>query len=653
MAEKKARGKKADAKSPQQQIDAFKKEYPNVELASIVDNGEGQYQLFFKPKLATLDPLSQAGYKVPVELQDKMKMSASSYGAPISYRDPLFRQNLDLIKPSVVNEPPHVLYTVMRGYYRSMDVFGTFIDTMVDLALAGFENDCEDADIKAFYDNWCEDVDLYQVLEWIFQEFFTTGFVRTYKVLGSYTPETNTLKPLKNPPEPKKAQKTTADRKKRWSRGHIPLAYTVLNPVEIEIKGSVFLNQTRVVLKPNPDMEDLIKREHIQTELTAVEKELLDNIPPELKRAILTGDEVELDPMFVGEIDYRRMPYEKYPMPPYARAVEIVEYKQRMREADYSTLDAVTSEILVVTVGDKDNPVLDTEDLVAVTQLFNTVQKAYAVVWNHTLKVERVQAKNVNEIFGAKKYEQAELDMSGSIGLPRALLDGAVIGQTSKDALDFSVKATLATLKRCRRQVTRWIVNEYKQIAEAYGFKRYPSIRWDESVLKDDLAVATVVMGLCDRRIISYFTGHKMLGLDPEFEQAQLTREMPDVVAGKYGILGSPFQQSKGGPGGGGDDHVQPVQRAPKGTPSGGRPSGNPAPKTPKPASPEGQIKEVVHKETKHVKETIRKGAIQELKKMSLAELAELENMLRFVQAKRTEELANLVDEAEVNREDN
>jgi hypothetical protein len=220
-----------------------------------------------------------------------------------------------------------------------------------------------------------------------------------------------------------------------------------------------------------------------------------------------------------------------------------------------------------------------------------------------------------------------------------------IIGNSSKDALDVATKAVIAELNYARNQVARWLHNEYRQIAEAFGFKRYPSVRWNEKVLKDELAIMTVVQGLVDRRIISYYTAHKMLDLDPEFELKKLEEEAPKVQKGIIGIIGSPYQKAAGDGGG-----TQNTQKAPKGAPSEGRPKGKPSP-TPAPAKPPGKIKEVIKKETKHVKEEIRRGALQALKKLSLSELAELEKMLQFAKQKKAEELVNLVEDAEENLE--
>jgi len=425
------------------EIEDIKKKYPDLVLFS-TEKGkeEGQYNLFFKPRRQS---------SVPPEIRLKMRERAS-----VMYRDTLTRQSLDLIQPDVVNQSPVKIYERVKGYYRSKDVFGSYIDTIVNFTISAFENDCQDLRIKEFYDNWCQDVKIKRVLRWMLHEFFTTGFVRTYKVLGPYEPGINWLRRMPDPPKPKKKLREVAGKRHKWSTGWVPIAYTVLNPTMIELRGTPLFNQTRVVFKPTDDMKELISREKIKGGLTLGEKLILDSIPPEIKAGIEKGEEIELDPMYIGEMDYRKQPYEMYPIPKAARCLESLEQKEDFKQAEYSTLDGITSEILVITVGDKDNPVTK-EELEDVADLFDTAQKSFSVVWNHTLKIERVPIENIDEIFGKAKFEQVEMDISGSFGLARALVDGTVQGETSKDAMTLAIKGVIAEVQYAREQIEDWL----------------------------------------------------------------------------------------------------------------------------------------------------------------------------------------------------
>lgn len=640
----------------QQEVQSFIEDYPNVELAAVHKAEDGQHRIVFKPSLATLDPIdAQWSSKLPKEIKRRLKASTL-------YRDELVRSDLDLVSTDATQEAPKKLYRKMREYYRSKDVFGAYIDVLVNMSISGFDNDCEDLKLKEFFDNWCEDIDIMQVLEWIFQEFYTTGFVNTYKVLGKYEPQVNRLPALKGqePKAPRKLKSETkeeyllqkklweagaalekipeedwvdfAARKKRWSKGYVPIAYTILNPEAIEIVGSMMFNQNRVMLEPTEDMVELVQKEDMKSPLTDTEKKLLDELPPEIKTAIKKQEPVELDPDLVGQIRYRSMPWERYAIPKGARAIEALELKEAFRHADWSAIDGIVSEVMVITIGDKDNPVLKSEDLSKVAALFNHPQKAFNVVWNHTLKVERITANNIDQIFGVAKYEQVERDISGSFGVPRAIVDGIMYGDFNKDSMSMAMESLIAELQYARRQVERWILREYKQIAEAFGFERVPSVRWNTMILKDELAFKTLVQGLVDRRIISYDTAHKLLGFEPLYERKKMSEEVNAVVDGTLGLHGSPYQQPAAS-----SPAVQKTQKTPKGTPSEGRPKNTPAPKTPTKSTPKGQTDE-----------KLKKAAMVEmLKGMTIEEIVELEKMFGMAREKKTEELINFITERE------
>ena len=171
-----------------------------------------------------------------------------------------------------------------------------------------------------------------------------------------------------------------------------------------------------------------------------------------------------------------------------------------------------------------------------------------------------------------------------------------------------------------RRCVLEWIYNEYEEVALGMGFDRYPTVRFDDMALKDEIMLMSIVQGMMDRRVISYRTGIEKLGFDYETELANMQAEKPLVESGDIGIIGSPynpkampaaqepkklpttpdgqyvvvtkddltdFLKNKSIPT---NTNVQPVQRTPVGTPSEGRPrkgGGKSRKKSTKPVLPE------------------------------------------------------------------
>lgn len=566
--------------------------YKNVDIHSIVDNGDGSVSLVIgsNDSEAINKALSALGKgtvdSLPVVSSEALS-GVSQERASVVYRDPLSRGYLDLAtRPGALKATPQEIYKRSVEMYRTRDVYGTFIDTLTNFSSKGMVNDLDDDNIRNFYDHWVIDAGVDVIVEQIFFEFFRSGFVRTYRVLGKYEPKVSYISPKPgvgpSPREKGVLHKLSAAKKIKWSKSYIPIKYTILNPTQIEVeKSSLLSDKQLIVLKSSAlsDMKELL--ETPSSELTEFQKKIIKNIPPDFKKAARNGEDLLLDPNLIGEVDYRRQPYEQYPYPKGLRAFESMDYKKSLRQADYSTLDGITNFLLVVTIGNDQYPIRGQEQLDNVAELFNTPSKSFNVFWDHTLKIERIEPSDVGDILGRSKYEQVNEDITGAFGMIRALIDGR--SDSSKEAVKLATQALREEIHYARKQVSRWIYKEYRDIAEAMGFDRYPRVRFNNMILKDEILMMNVIQGMIDRRIISYRSGHEMLGLDHDTILHELETERDFVLDGTLGIIGSPYNP-KATPFTSKPDNVQDTQRAPKGSPSEGRPRGKPS-KTPAPNS--------------------------------------------------------------------
>lgn len=554
--------------------------HPDVGIQKIeLDETSGKASFFIKPTnkmLASLPP-DQAYRLRPIETASTLR------------RDVLSRTNLDLISTSPYEMDSTDIFKNSFQYYYEEDIYGSHIDILSNLASKGFENDISDHKVKAFYDTWCFDVNFRQILDWIFLDFFRVGMVRTYKIIGKYNPGVSYLSPIPGQSlergiikqvieRAERIQKKREDRaadglngkkaraakKKIWSKGYVPLAYTVLNPLSITIEGSLLFDKTKITLKTSDELKDMLKKN--MSELTADEVTIVKSLPSDFKSQAEEGS-IELDPMYVGSVDYRKMPYERYPKPRGIKAFEAIEYKKALRKADLSTLDGISNYILKITIGSDEFPVTDQSQLETVAKLFDTPSKAFDVVWNHTLKIERIVSPDIEHILGKEKYGQVNDDITGALAFSRSMIDGSTNLNTAEVGL--LTKTIIEEINYARRQVERWIYGEYRHIANAMGFKQFPKVRWDNTVLRDIILYMSTISQLVDRRMLSYRTALEQLGFDFESEFGNMKEELKDVLEGTLGIVGSPFQRAKTG--------LQPVQNSPEGTPSSGRPSGQPA----------------------------------------------------------------------------
>lgn len=566
----------------------IKKNYPEIGLSKIEWDGS-KASLYIRPENKVLAGLES---KHAIKLRTAERAS-------VLRRSTLDRTGLDLASVAPYDETPAALFTRSMRYYTEKDIYGTIIDTLTNLSSKGFENDSDDPNIKLFYDVWALDTGFRDIINLIFFDFFRVGMVRTYKVVGKYEPgisylsnvpgvkvEKGILRQMTaradriNAHRERLDKKEKSQKKKKWSKGYIPIAYTILNPLNIEIEGSLLFNDTKVTLTPSDELKKMLQK--AQSELTTDEKEIIKLLPSDFKKSILAGGGIPLESEYVGAVDYRKMPYERYPKPRGVKAFEAIEYKNSLRQADLSTLDGITNYILKITIGNDEYPVTDQSQLVAISNLFDTTSKSFDVVWNHTLEIEKIVSPEIESILGQDKYLQVNEDIVGALGFPRALIDGTQSLGQGEAAL---VARTLTEeIWYARSQVERWIYNEYREIAESQGFDRFPKVRWDNTILKDIILYMSTISQLVDRRMLSYRTALEQLGFEYDNEFSNMEQEFPSVMDGTIGIIGSPFQKAAG------DGGVQPVQKAPVGTPSGGRPKGQPAKTKQKSDSPKAKV---------------------------------------------------------------
>jgi len=548
----------------------LKNKYPEVGIKAIsVDEKTGQSTFFLDPKPKTLAYLEHGGI-VPKVFKDK---------AAVITRDTIDRTFMDLQTNAKdpLQQTAQETFENAINYYNTVPELGSTVNLLAGLASKGFEHDIEDSNIKNFFDVWAFDVKFYELIDWLFLDFFKYGHVTTYKVLAKYEPRVSHLSPIpgqkiKNGKTSKKATgKENAAKKNIWSKGHLPVSYTILNPLLVNIEGNLLFDKVSVKLTPPPELTELLKKP--TSELTEEEKALIKALPSDLKAAAQAGGEFQLDSRLVGFVTYRKMPYERYAKPRSLKIFDSIEYKKSLRQADLSTLDGITNYILKITIGNDEYPVVTQEELEAVSQLFNTSGKSFDVVWNHTLQVEKIVSPEIGDILGQEKYTQVNEDIFAGLAISRAFLDGN--GDLNVAEAQLIIKGIQEEIDYARRQITRWIYNEYQQIAEAMGFERFPRIRWDDGILKDTIMYMNIISQLVDRRMISYHTALEEVGFDYPNELANMEEEFPLVDKGIFGIIGSPWQQTAQAQGGG----TQKTQKAPKGTPSQGRPKNQPATK--------------------------------------------------------------------------
>jgi len=246
-----------DSKEIAKITEDLQKRYPDVGIKSIeVDEKTGKSTFYVDPKPKTLAYLEKGGV-IPKAFKEK---------AAVITRDTIDRTFLDLSQKDPMQLTNTEFYDKAINYYYTDPLVGSTVNVLSSIASRGFEHDIDDDNIKNFFDVWAFDVKFTELLEWIYLDFFKTGHVTTYKVLAKYEPRVSYLSPI--PGQKLKTNKTKKSTgagyeegapKKIWSKGHLPVSYTVLNPLLVNIEGNLLFDKVSVKLTPPPELRTLLQ----------------------------------------------------------------------------------------------------------------------------------------------------------------------------------------------------------------------------------------------------------------------------------------------------------------------------------------------------------------------------------------------------------
>lgn len=427
-----------------------------------------------------------------------------------------------------------------RAYFHSDPLVGKIIEFMKVFSNDGFKNEHSDPKIKKFYDDWAKTVNLELVMSWMFLEYYRSGNVVTYRELVPFEKE---FKFMASPysvdgsnmfsNEAEAYRALAAKSKKKM----IPGAYTVMDPISVFVEGNNAFNDN---LYFSNDSIKGSNSELVNTKDAMDNVDLrLNNVPSEMRVKHQGSDRVPLSSKNVRRVLRMRQPYEPYGSVMMERAFAAIHEKNKLRQMDLAMVNSVINQIVKVTIGNDEFPATPRQ-LKNLASAFNNIGKSQIIFWNHTLAIEVIRPNT--EVLNKEKYERVNEDIRNAFGISEVLTGGGS-AKTNFATAFLSLKAFLTNLKEGRKDVLRWVRQEYEDIAQVMGFDSYPEPTFDQMSLTDEIAEKQIIIQLIDRGVISYQTAQSRLGYDPDIELQRREEEKPYMEEGILGLKGSPFQE--------------------------------------------------------------------------------------------------------------
>lgn len=440
--------------------------------------------------------------------------------------------------------------------YKGYGVAKNVIDLMANFAAEGLRIKHPNKTIERFYQRWMNHVDLQGRVKDILRYYYKYGNVFIYTTPGiidkhvydrmrrsraAVNPDgsiPNFIKADSNDPEnDERIGRNEKELQKDEDEREIPWRYTLLNPFQMELRGSKFFGESRWVFVLDQHTINESSRGRIK-ERSAVYDFVDDseiNLPPEFKRlSTQRGGEtpdgelndprvVNLDQTRLWPLHYMKDDHEDWADPLLWPVMADIFYKNKLRQMDISVCNSVINSITIFKLGDiKNGYIPDGEHMRKFAEFLRTPTQAMNMVWNDAIDIVD-SFPPVEKILSMAKYESVDRDILRGIGIPDVLLGGSVDTNFSSGFL--GVRTLLERLEEGRNAVIRWINRQLQSIATIMGHRKLPRVRFGKMSLRDEKAEKQLILGLLDRNVISIQSVLDTFGEDFEIEIERLRDE--------------------------------------------------------------------------------------------------------------------------------
>lgn len=409
--------------------------------------------------LSTEDIVTRASLADPsANRSKKIKVTPLSGLYPIIYNSPNPVANkgayLDI----------HDTISLVRKAYFRFALLRNTIDIMTELANSELYLEGGKSASTNFVKAWLERVNIWKTKDKFFREYFRSSNVFFLKLMAKFN------------------DKDISKMKRAYgsSGKEIPLRYIVLNPEDVKATAaSTFVSMGYVKALTAYEVERL------RNPKTKEDKDILANLPDEVKKQIKAGGEpyIPLDPENLVAIFYKKQDYEAFAVPMAYSVLGDIELYLSMQQMDASLTKTADWAILLMTMGE--SPVnggvgINPENVKAMRALFQNESVKRVLVADWTTKGQWLIPEGIAQILGPTKYEEVNRNI-------RQGLNVILAGDEKFANSMMRVQLFMERLKEARKAfLNEFLIPEIKSVCEEMGFSDYPTPVFEEIDLKDE-----------------------------------------------------------------------------------------------------------------------------------------------------------------------
>ena len=378
--------------------------------------------------------------------------------------------------------------------YANVPIFRNTIDMMSEFANSELYLEGGNSNSRDFFNKLFDRIQIWDLKDQYFREYYRSGNIFLYRIDGKFNLE-----------DFKKFSKNVAEAP---SSNKFPLKYILLNPFEIVAKRSTVFNTADgayAKILSEFDMERLAnpKNEYDQA--------IFDALEPEVQKQIKDGGyfkdglKINLKNERLAYSFYKKQDYEPFSIPFGYPVLEDINAKMEMKKMDQAIMRTVENVILMITMGtDPEKGGINHNNVRAMQKLFQNESVGRVLVSDYTTKADFV-IPDINKVVGPGKYEVINKDIKEG-------LQNIILNEDKYNGAQIKARVFLDRLKEAREAfINDFLQPEIKRIAKDLGFRSYPTVKFKDLDLRDEVQLMRVATRLMELGILTAEQGMEII----------------------------------------------------------------------------------------------------------------------------------------------
>lgn len=394
--------------------------------------------------------------------------------------------------------------------YANIAVFRNAIDVMSEFANSNIYLEGGTQNSRDFVYKWFERINLWNLKDQYFREYYRSGNIFLYRVDGAFSQS-----------DFDKITKIYGS-DLSLKPGNLPVKYILLNPYDIvATKGSSFETGLYEKILSEYDIERLKnpKTEYDQQ----VYEALNDDTKEKIKNGKYNSDgiRIKLDPGNLVYSFYKKQDYEPFAIPFGYPVLDDINFKLELKQIDQAICRTIENVILLITMGaEPDKGGINPKNMEAMQNLFKNESVGRVLVSDYTTKAQFV-IPDIGKVVGPAKYEVINNDIKEG-------LQNVIVGDERYSNTQVKAKIFLERLEESRNAfIYDFLQPQVKMICQNLGFRKYPTVKFEQTDIKDEVQLQRVATRLMELGIITPEQGMDVLekGSYPKPKDMQVAQE--------------------------------------------------------------------------------------------------------------------------------